>query len=426
MIKLVYLTCRKTDLVTVGGVACRRGGDDLSLRELTLDGVLDRHEGICRTGNSHCRIYVASARKGVTDSAADTGCRAAEGLDLGGMVVCFVLEEKEPVFVLAVNGHLYLYGTRVDLLGFVELVESAFLLEDLCRNGADVHEVLGLGSAERGSCGYIVVVSLLEELVLKAYLVNSRIEGRVSAVVRPVGIDHLDLGHSGTSALGLKVLLAECRVVGVHSEGVVLNECLKTCSVKIKEAVDGGNLGGYVVLSLESGGLLEGCLAALYRVDNELLDSGECLVTYVTVYRVYLCGAHGGSFTSCDKLNALCRGVCSLIELTGEVLYRKDLSTESFDLSLSIVHLRLGEYGVHRVVEERLIYALDVISIDNSDCLNLGKLEQISYLFSEGGSLVIEAFLLFYIYSVNHTLLSWGYLSEFSVALSALAPMSWR
>ncbi len=42
VIKLIDLPRGKTDLVAVGAVACRRGGNQLSLRELTRHGVLYR------------------------------------------------------------------------------------------------------------------------------------------------------------------------------------------------------------------------------------------------------------------------------------------------------------------------------------------------------------------------------------------------
>ena len=64
-------------------------------------------------GHTHGLIDVAAAGQRVADGAADAGGRAAEGLDLGGVVVGLVLEQEQPVLVLAVHVALDLDGAGV-------------------------------------------------------------------------------------------------------------------------------------------------------------------------------------------------------------------------------------------------------------------------------------------------------------------------
>ena len=167
MINFVDKTRRKTDLVTVGGITRCRAGYDLTLGELALDGLGNGLCGVSRTRHAHCGVNVASARKRVTDRAADAGRRTAKGLDLGGMVVGLILEEEKPILLLAVNGDLDLDGAGVDLFALVEVTELSRGLEIFCGESADVHQRHGLGSAELLADADVVVISLLKKLVLK-------------------------------------------------------------------------------------------------------------------------------------------------------------------------------------------------------------------------------------------------------------------
>ena len=67
---------------------------------------------------------VGTAGERIADAPADAGGRAAEGLDLGGVVVRFVFEHQKPVLLLAVHHGGYMDGAGVDLLALVELGEQ--------------------------------------------------------------------------------------------------------------------------------------------------------------------------------------------------------------------------------------------------------------------------------------------------------------
>ena len=66
-------------------------------------------------------MHIGAARERVTDAAADAGGRAAEGLDLGRMVVGLVFEHQQPVLRLTVDRGGDVDGAGVDLLALVEL-----------------------------------------------------------------------------------------------------------------------------------------------------------------------------------------------------------------------------------------------------------------------------------------------------------------
>ena len=76
------------------------------------------------------------------------GRRAAEGLDLRGVIVRLVLEKEQPVLRLAVDIHFDLDGAGVDLLRFVELFEHPALFQHFCGERADVHQIDRLGAVQ--------------------------------------------------------------------------------------------------------------------------------------------------------------------------------------------------------------------------------------------------------------------------------------
>ena len=93
MVQLVHLAGCQADLVAVGRVARRRRGHQLALRQLARQRLAHGHERVGRAGHAHGLVDVAAPGKRVADSAAHAGGRAAERLDLGGMVVRLVLEQ---------------------------------------------------------------------------------------------------------------------------------------------------------------------------------------------------------------------------------------------------------------------------------------------------------------------------------------------
>ena len=172
--------------------------------------------GVRSAGDAHRAVDVGTARKRVADRAADTGCSAAEGLDLGRMVVRFIFEQQQPRFRDAVDVHVDLDRTGVDFFRFVQFVELTGLFQRAHRDGRDIHQADRLGSGERFARGKIAVVGVLQELIFKRYVVDHGQERRVTAVIGPVGIDHADLGDRGVALLRAEVLLAECDIVRVH------------------------------------------------------------------------------------------------------------------------------------------------------------------------------------------------------------------
>ena len=146
VVHFVHQAGGQADLIAVGAVARSRGSDQFALGQLAGHGIGHRHQRISRAGYAHCLVDVCAAGQGVADRAADTGGRAAEGLDLGGMVVRFIFKHQEPWLGAPVHIHVDFDGAGVDFLALVQVAKLPGLFERLCADGGDIHKVHGPGS----------------------------------------------------------------------------------------------------------------------------------------------------------------------------------------------------------------------------------------------------------------------------------------
>ena len=272
VIELIHLAGGQADLVAVGAVACGGLGDDGALGQLAGHGLLNGLEGVGSTGHTHGGVDIGPAGQGVTDGPAHAGGRAAERLDLGGVVVGLVLEQQEPVLLAAVGIDLDLHGAGVDLFGLIQFAQLALLFQELGDDGADVHEVDGLGSVELLSRGQIVLIGLLEDGAGKLHAVDGGVEGGVAAVVGPIGVDDPQLGHGGVAVLGLEVVAAEAQVVHVHGQAVIGHHLLQPSLIQGPEAGQGGDGLRDVVGHGQGGEGFQGSLPCLDGVDEVLFD----------------------------------------------------------------------------------------------------------------------------------------------------------
>ena len=252
VVDLIHLAGGKADLVAVGGVTGGGSGHQLALGQLTGQGLADRLERVACAGHTHGLIDIAAAGQRVADGTADAGGRTAEGLDLGGVVVGLVLKEEEPVLILAVHIALDLDGAGVDLLGFVQILEDALLLQLLGTDGGKIHHAAGLLlTAQVGTHGHVAVKRCLHHGIVDLDIIQNGAEGGVAAMIGPVGVDHLDLGDGGVAVLRAEVLLAELDIAQIHGQALFVDELLQALFVQLVEALQRGHSGGHGILHLQ-------------------------------------------------------------------------------------------------------------------------------------------------------------------------------
>ena len=303
----------------------------------------------------------------------------------------------------SVHRYVDLHGAGVDLLALVEPVELPGLFEGLRGDGAEVHQRDRLRAPEALARAQVVLVRALEQGIVKADAVDDRVEGGVAAVVRPVGVQHADLGDGRLPALGAEIALAEGDVVRVHGEAPVLDEGLEPRAVQRVEAVEHRDLGGNGVVERERRGLFQRRLARLHGVDDVFFDLGNLRVGQRPIQRPDLRRADQRPLAPGDDLDALGRGVGPLVELTGQVLHGEDRGGfVRVGLGVDEIELRLGEDGADGVIEELGCDVLRVVAVEQTHPFKPPDAEQAVRIVQQRAGLVVEPGALFHKDSVYH------------------------
>ena len=349
VVQLVHLARGQADLIAIGGIAGRRRCHQLALGQLAGNGVGHGHRGVGRARDAHGLVHVGAARQRIADGAAHAGGRTAEGLNLGGMVVGLVLEEVQPVLLLAIDIHLALDGAGVDLLGLVEAGENALFLQPLRADGAHVHEADRLLiAAELVAQLQIAVEGGLHVGVGDFHVIEHGAEGGVAAVVRPVGVDHLDLSDGRIAALFSEVGAAELDVGQIHGQAALVDEAGQLVIGKGGEALDDLHVGRALEGHGQGVARLKRGFAGLHRVDDVALHGLHVIVGEIAFQVVHHRRTHSGALALADELDALARRIGALVELAGQKLHGEHGRTVGLgQLEGSGVGLRLGEHRGH-------------------------------------------------------------------------------
>ena len=224
----------------------------------------------------------------------------------------------------------------------------------------------------------------------------------MAAVVRPVGIDHADLGERRIAPLALEVRLTEGDIVLVHRKRVLLDEVGKPLFVQRQKARERRNFGGNGVIDLKRRGNGEGSFPALHGVDDVLLDRLQIALRNGAVDGVHLRRADDGTALKGHELDALCRGVRALVKLTGQVLDGEHARAHQVDALARHVHLRLGEHRPDALPEELQIDILSIVAIEDADLFHAADVQKLAHVRKQRARLVVKALFLLNVDPVNH------------------------
>ena len=223
VIEFIYLSCCQTNLVAVGAIACCRCGNNLSLGQLAAQCFGNGCQGVACTCHTHCGIYIGTTAQRVTNGTAYTGSRAAKGFDFCGMVMGFIFKQQQPFFCFAFYVYINFHSAGIDFLGFIQLIQLAFLFQEFCYNRTHIHQIDGLCSADGFSGCQIFVICRLQGRILKFDAVDGCLESSMAAVVRPIGINHLDFRNGRVSLLAQEILLADLDIIQIHCQTHILD-----------------------------------------------------------------------------------------------------------------------------------------------------------------------------------------------------------
>ena len=410
MVDFVYKAGGKADLVAVGGIACGSGLAQLALRQLVLERFGEGSGRVARAGHAHRLIDVGAAGQRIADRAAEAGGCAAERLDLGRVVVGLVLEHEQPVLVVAVHERLDLDGAGVDLLGLIDILQIAALFEHLGGDGTHVHQrdraLCGLLLAvDLDARGHVAVEGVLNHLVLELYVVDLGEEGGVAAVVGPVGVDHADLGDGRVALFGVaEVGLEELEVVEIHRQTHVVQHVGEGSLIHVREADNACHARRDGVLYLEGRGLVHGSLTGVDRVDEVAADLVHVRGSQLAFEDIDLRCCDGRAFAAGEQLDALGAGVRTLVELTGQRLYREDgMRACRTGEVLVVAHIshRLGENDALGLFIGLPAQTLGIVTAQVPYMREVFDLEEVVQTGKQAARFDIEAGFLFGITTIN-------------------------
>ena len=403
MIVFLHLARREADLVAVAGIALRRGRGDAPLGQLARAGAAVRHARVARTGDAHRLIDVAAAGERVADRAAEAGRRAAEALDLRRVVMGLVFEHDEPRLVPAVHVRGDDDGAGVDLVGSVEVVELAHPAQRLCAERRHIHQrdILLARAVNVLARFHIQLVGGLdrrgEPAVVKRDLVDGGEEGRVAAVIRPIGVDGAQLGHARVALFGVaEIIAAEAEILRAHCHAHARHHLAERLVAHLRKAFDNRHVGRHVGLHFQRLRLLHARAARLDRVDDMVRDGLHHFAGHaVALDGVDLRAGHLRlRLLRAEQLQALGGAVRALVILAGQILHREQLSVQLRQgFIIERVGVRLGEDDAARAFKRLVAQPLHVIALENTHMGNRLRAQRLAQLLAEltGGHVITGA-----------------------------------
>ena len=337
----------------------------------------------------------------------------------------FVFKEQQPVLCFAVDGDGDLDRAGVDLFRLVEPVKLAGFFQRLDRNGTEIHQGDGLFVSDAFAQGEILVKCRGELGILKFHLVKYGMERRVAAVVGPIGVDQTQLGDGGVALLRCEVIAAAAQIALVHGKAVFPAEggqFLFRHRAKALEHRDGIRC---VVLFRKGVDRLQRGLAAFDGVDDIAAHRRKFLVGQIAVQQIDAGGAYQRTLSLRKQLNALRRGIGTLIVLPGQIFHRKAQRAVFCGQGIiGEIDLRLGKDGRHRALKQSGLDMLDVIAVEQTKAGERMNSQKGTQILGEGLRLLGEFRFFFHINAVNQ----WKIppLVKNQRARSARAPMSRR
>ena len=378
MIDFFYSTGCKTDLVSVGAVTVSCAADKFLLRKFTLQSFFYGYSRISRTGYTHCLIYIGTSGKRVTDGPAKAGSRTTKRLDLGRMVVGFVLEVDQPLFFFSVHIHRYHDTAGIDLIGLFLVCKFAFCFQFLHCHKSQIHQadkfvITAFVHVLMGIQIFFVCFFDWSLIVAFIKLHAGKLCGEcgMTAVVRPVCIQNTDLCHRRITFLFfVKIILDVLEILECHGKVQRIVQFFQISLSHILESVKYLHILRIREYSYQCLRFLKSCLTRVYRVDAVMFDRLKLCVCHSSFNYISSCGADDRCRILIQELYTLYSGVCSLVKLSREEFYGKytcALCHIKF-LKIQIIYRRLCKYGLAGFLKYFIGDILHVITDQLTDC----------------------------------------------------------
>ncbi len=196
-------------------------------------------------------------------------------------------------------------------------------------------------------------------------------------MIRPVGVDHPDLGDRRVTVFADEVLLAESNIIQIHRKTQFADKGGEAFFIQFGES--GKCFDGCRDMVGDGKGrrFFKRCFSALDRVDHIFFDRKQLFFGDLSFEDIHSGGVYERPLPLGDQLDTLGGAVCPLVELTRQILDGKhDFVLCRLQLVVCYIQLGFGEDGRLCVIEQRFFYIFDIVPVDYSDRCQFFDAEQ--------------------------------------------------
>ena len=238
-----HLGARQTNLISIRRKTSGGTEGYFTLGKFAGQGGFKRRVDISCAGEAQSLIDPGAPGKRITNGPAQTSGRPAVRFNFRGMIVRLILEHEKPglFHTIAQTFGLDTDRTGIDFVRNFLLFQQAAPPQLAAHDRGNIHETERLFTAAVGLAKSLItgqggVKFVLEAVALVAYVAELGVESGVTAVVGPIGIQHLDFQVVGFAFFTAEFIANEPQVIDIHGQAMLPDEIFESCFIKLAEA----------------------------------------------------------------------------------------------------------------------------------------------------------------------------------------------
>ena len=217
-------------------------------------------------------------------------------------------------------------------------------------------------------------------------------------MVRPIGIDYLELCHCRIALFRIsKIIAAKHKIGNTHGKAHLRMIPRNLFMRPLDKAGYPLNIGRLVRMKLQALRQFHGGLSGFHRVNQVIFHRFKLLVRQIPLERNHARGENAWPLPLGKQGDALRRGIRALVVLAGEIFRRENSPAGLYrERGGHGIHIRLGENGAGSTIKISLVDPFQIIAIDDADRLKRGNPQILAQVGQHMASLHIESGPLFH------------------------------
>ena len=155
--------------------------------------------------------------------------------------MCFILEHQQPILIFTININLDSYRTGIDFFRFIKIFQLSIFLKSLDANCCKIPQrkwLFCFSCVNFFAQIKISIICFLNIFILDINIVDNCIECCMTAMIRPVCINHFNFSDSWISLFFiLEVILQKLDICKIHSQAIFTSKCFQSCFIQINKTI---------------------------------------------------------------------------------------------------------------------------------------------------------------------------------------------